>query len=119
MDLIIGGAYQGKLEYAKSKYGLKDKDIYVCKDDADIKTDRRCIYNLEKYVLYCVKNGVNPRDNFAEDSIIICNDIFCGVVPVDPQMRALREAAGRLLGALSQKADTVTRLFCGIPQRLK
>ncbi len=119
MDLIIGGAYQGKTEYAKSKFGLEDKDIYVCNDDADIRTDCRCICHLEKYVLYCLKNGAEPRDDFAADKVIICNDIFSGVVPVDPQMRALREAAGRLLGALSQKADTVTRLFCGIPQRLK
>ena len=119
MELIIGGAYQGKLEFAKSKYGLDENDIYVCTEDADIKTERRCICNFEKYVLYCVKNGVNPIDDFGADSIIICNDISCGVVPVDPQMRAWRENTGRLLGALSQNADTVTRLFCGIPQQLK
>ena len=28
MDLIIGGAYQGKTEFAKEKYGLSDKDIF-------------------------------------------------------------------------------------------
>ena len=35
MDLIIGGAYQGKLTYAREKYGLKDKDIYTCTEDGE------------------------------------------------------------------------------------
>ena len=30
MILIIGGAYQGKLDYAKEKFGLRDEDIFDC-----------------------------------------------------------------------------------------
>ena len=34
MELIFGGAYQGRLEYAKSKYNLRDEDIFFLKIDA-------------------------------------------------------------------------------------
>ena len=42
-----------------------------------------------------------------------------GVVPVDKNERAAREAAGRLGCLLAQRADAVVRVFCGIPVYLK
>ena len=32
MILIIGGAYQGKLDFAKEAFGITDEDVFVCKD---------------------------------------------------------------------------------------
>ena len=52
-------------------------------------------------------------------SVVICEDIFCGVVPVDPEMRAWREMTGRLLAYLSGKAAHVFRIFLGLEQKLK
>ena len=42
-----------------------------------------------------------------------------GVVPVDPREREARERAGRLACLLAARADTVIRVFCGIPKVLK
>lgn len=124
MDLIIGGAYQGKLDYAKEKYGLTDSDIFECSDKRDIEF-KACVHHLERFTLYCVKTNLNAVDIFAlwekkwKDCVLICEDISCGVVPIDPEMREWREATGRLLNWLTPRAETVTRLFCGLPQRLK
>ena len=30
MVLIIGGAYQGKLDFAKSAFGLSESDVFTC-----------------------------------------------------------------------------------------
>ena len=30
MILIIGGAYQGKLEYVKERFAIKEEDIFSC-----------------------------------------------------------------------------------------
>ena len=57
MELIIGGAYQGKLDYAKEKYSLSEQDIFECSEDKDIDTSKKCIYHYEKYLMYCCKNG--------------------------------------------------------------
>ena len=54
-----------------------------------------------------------------KDMIFIANDVSGGVVPMDPVLRAWREACGRMNMKLARQADEVWRLFCGIPQRLK
>ncbi len=119
MDLIIGGAYQGKLDYAKTEYSLADSDIYTCTNDKDLDLSKRCIYHFEEYLLYCYRNGITPLLDFDEDKIVIMNDIFCGVVPIDTEIRGWREFCGRSVSALTKKADGVTRIFCGLSQRLK
>lgn len=122
MHLIIGGAYQGKLDYAVSTYGLSSEEIFTCGDELVF---TRCIDHLEQWILACVRRGEDPLAFFKadpdawRDSIIICDDISCGIVPMQADIRAWREATGRLLSWLSSNADSVTRLFCGLPQRLR
>lgn len=119
MELIIGGAYQGKLDHAKEKYHIEEKDIFVCSEEKDIDTSFRCIYHYEKYLLYCYRNGISPVLDFPDDTVVIMDDIFCGVVPIDKEIRGWREFCGRTGAALTLKADHVTRIFCGLPQQLK
>ena len=119
MVLIIGGAYQGKLTYAREKYGLKDTDIFTCGEDGELDASKRCIRRLEEYVWGCLKTGAEPTLDFRKDAVLISRDISAGIVPIDPEQRAWREAVGRYLSALAAKADTVTRIFCGLSQQLK
>lgn len=124
MVLIIGGAYQGKLDFAREKFKLQDRDIYTCSGE---KPDFSCpcIYGLEKFVLYCVQKNIDPRAYFEErrklweQSIIICEDIFCGVVPLGAETREWRQETGKLCQYLSAEATQVSRIFCGLEQRLK
>ena len=119
MTLIIGGAYQGKLDHAKEKYGLSEADIFECSEDKDLDLPKRCIYHYEKYLMYCYRNGLSPVLDLGKDKIVIADDIFCGVVPIDAEIRGWREFCGRSLAALTRKASHVTRIFCGLPQLLK
>ena len=125
MELIIGGAYQGKTEYAKAAFGLNDGDIFVCDKDGSIDFSKRCISHIECFSFWCVEHGIEPADYFfehaenAENLIVISDDISCGVVPIDKTERAWREANGRLLIRLSKESEHVTRVFCGLSQRLK
>ena len=121
MILITGGRYQGKLDYAKARFHLTDADICV----GGIDFSKKCLAYVERCALEAVKNGVEPADIFREnadllrDRIIVVTDISGGVVPVDADLRAWREACGRMNRSLASQADEVWRLFCGIPQRLK
>lgn len=124
MKLIIGGAFQGKLEYAKKTYGITDGNIFECTDDGKIDLGCGLVNHIEKWTLWCVRNGIEPLDYFTDnlsnnDIIFISDDISCGVVPVTKDERMWREANGRLLMKLSEKSDEVERVFCGIAQRLK
>ena len=125
MELIIGGAFQGKLDYARTKYSLDDTDIFICGENGGIDFTKRCVAKLDEFVLWCVRNGEDAVELFKahsgeiRGSVFICRDIFCGVVPIDAEMRAWREATGRLCAYLSGEAENVTRIFCGLAQILK
>ncbi len=125
MEFIIGGAYQGKLDNALKKYNLTENEIFTCTEEHGIEFGARCIYKIEEFTLWCVRNGKDATEIFKEnrnkwaDSVLICQDIFCGVVPLGADMRAWRDMTGRLCAYLSEEAASVTRMFCGLEQRLK
>ena len=125
MDFIIGGAYQGKLDYAKKRFSLADTEIYTCTESESIVFGAKCLYKLEEFTLWCIRSGADATEIFKanrdawQGSVLICEDIFCGVVPMGADMRAWREMTGRLCAYLSAEADSVTRIFCGLEQKLK
>ena len=120
MILIIGGSYQGKLDFARQRFQLAEDEIQVCTEDTDaLDFSRRC------FALNRVRSGFEPADALGtdpglyKDVIFIANDVSGGVVPMDPTLRAWREACGRMNLKLAKVSDEVWRLFCGIPQRVK
>ncbi|MCL2813966.1 MAG: bifunctional adenosylcobinamide kinase/adenosylcobinamide-phosphate guanylyltransferase [Oscillospiraceae bacterium] len=108
MVLIFGGAYQGKLDYAKQTF--ENRDI---------------VEDFDKWILELVKAEADVAEEvrrFIEknrDAVVICCDISCGVVPIDPILRKWREAVGRALAAIARQSDEVIRMFCGIPTKIK
>ena len=121
--LIVGGRYQGKLDYATDRFHLSSEDIFICSDRSPaLEEGKRCIAYIDRWVLGQVREGRSCVDfplSMGADRIVLSTDISCGVVPTDPVLRAWREACGRLNTALAREADEVWRLFCGIAQRLK
>ena len=114
--LIIGGAYQGKTVWAQSQFGLLESDIAECTSDEAPDTTKRCLTHFENYVAFCLKNGKAPRTDFY-DTIIICDDIFCGVVPLEQFQRKLREATGIALQKIARHARVI-RIVCGQAEEL-
>ena len=120
MILIIGGAYQGKLDFAKDTFGVTDEDVHTCDGDR-IDFSRRCICKIEAFTA-CSEDPIGYFETHRQawqDSILIMQDIFCGVVPMGAENRAWRQRTGRLAQYLSREAQQVSRIFCGLEQRLK
>lgn len=124
MILIVGGAYQGKLTYAKTAFDLEDEDVFTCAG-TQIDFSKRCIRGIEEFTYACYQNGLDPKAYLEAhreqwwDSILICRDIFCGVVPMEPDIREWRQITGRLCQYLTAEAESVVRIFCGLEQKLK
>lgn len=120
MILIIGGAYQGKLDFAKAAFAITDSEVHIC-TGGEIDFSKRCIYKIEDFA-YVHQDSVPyfqaHREEW-ENSVLILQDIFCGVVPMGAENRAWRQRTGRLAQYLSQEATQVSRIFCGLEQRLK
>lgn len=132
MHLIFGGAYQGKLDYAKERYRLKDQEIFSCSAGDDqcpaepnIDFTKKVVDRLEEFVLDCVRCGMEAKDYLEvnqkewKDTVFICTDISSGIVPFEKELRAWREMVGRTLMYLGKEAEEVTRIFCGLPQKIK
>ena len=123
MILIFGGAYQGKLDYAKANFNVDT--IWDCSTGAVPNFEADCICGIEGYVMECAKNGEDARKYFEEnralwqDSVLVVTDTSQGVVPIDRTVRDFREMNGRLLLWLAGEADRVIRVFCGIGKDMK
>ena len=50
MVLIIGGIWQGKLDFAKETFGITDADVFIC-TNGEIDFSKRCIYSVEEFAL--------------------------------------------------------------------
>ncbi|MCI6956197.1 MAG: hypothetical protein SPI15_08055 [Candidatus Faecousia sp.] len=124
MTLIIGGAYQGKLAFARETFGFGEEDVFTC-SGAEIDFAKPCVNALEEFTLACVRQGLDPVEYLRghraqwENTVFICQDLFCGVVPIDTELRSWRHTTGLVCQYLSREADRVSRIFCGLEQRLK
>ena len=120
MILIIGGAYQGKRDFAKQSFQLEDGDIFTC-TPGNIDFSRKCVEKIEEFTYGCPNPTAIFRKNRDKwkDSILICQDIFCGVVPMGEENRHWRQETAKLCQYLAGEADRVSRIFCGLEQRLK
>ena len=115
MELIIGGAFQGKLEYAVKRYGLTDEDVCDLALGAPV-PGKRCYWHLEALSR---REDVTPYLPLFQDAVVITREVNGGIVPMDGQERAWRERHGRLLRRLAQQAGSVRRVFCGLTEVLK
>ena len=124
MHLIIGGAYMGKLTFAKETYGFTDEQICDCAREEPVFC-KPCLTHVEEIAYACVLREEDPVEFFRinrknwEDSVLICRDISGGIVPIDKRQRQWRVETGRLCRYLSKEAEKVSRVFCGLEQRLK
>lgn len=117
MILVIGGAAQGKLDV------LLRNTNYTAEDTTErLGEDKPVLLHLEKAVREAVLAGMTQEQILAElmwHEAVVCREVGCGVVPVERMEREWRESVGRILCELAKDADTVVRVFAGIPMVLK
>lgn len=124
MVMVIGGAYEGQLDYARKRYpGICWADGGEC----GMEEVFRCggVYDFQKYIARWMKDGketpVLPRRIIEENPgvVIVTDEIGCGIVPVDEFERKYRETAGRICTELAGFSDEVYRVICGIGTKIK
>ena len=125
MLLIIGGAYQGKLEYARSYTGLAPEE-FVDGSTCSLEEILTCrgMNHFHEYVRRLLKEGKDVS-SLAEtilqknpDIVLVSNEVGYGIVPIDKEERQFRETCGRICCSLAKEAQ-VHRVMCGIGKVLK
>ena len=124
MILIIGGAFQGKTEYVKNHFGVKIEEIYDAYIPENTDGEHVCINHLHEYIKAQLKEGKDPEEEIMRlaklpNTILICDEIGNGIVPVDSFERRYRQRTGRILIQAAKEADEIIRVMCAIGQKIK
>lgn len=126
MELIFGGAYQGKLAYWKKNSGLTEKEIGFCSlENPCLPDEKAAVCGLHLYILAAMRAGKDPleeiQNRFCKEQkiTVLCDDLSACLVPMDPEQRRWRELTGKALQYLAKESSRVTRVFCGIGSVLK
>ena len=124
MEMIIGGAYQGKTDYAKAKYPKLSWIDGASASEEELMTAQG-VLDFQKYIREELKRCDDVSD-LAEkiisrnpELVIVSQEVGYGVVPVDAFDRKYREAVGRVCTKLAAYSSKVTRVVCGIGTVIK
>lgn len=110
MVLIIGGAYNGQLEFTRDELKIPENNIY---SDFHLK--------MKNYLL----SGGKPEElvqRILHNKTVLAvtsDDIGSGIVPADAADRRWREETGRALCRLADNAGRVYVVRYGIGRRIK
>ena len=107
MVFVTGPLYSGKKTFVKAWKQWDDETL-----------SQRAVWDVQALAAGC-DDLVQLAETLSRKDVVIATEIGGGVVPMLAEERAAREAAGRLACLLAERADTVIRVFCGIPTILK
>lgn len=124
--LIIGGAYEGKTEYAAKVLGISESEILdggVCGiNEIYAARAMKNFHMLVKRLTEDNKNAVDFIDELYSKNpriTIVSNEIGCGIIPIEKSDRIWREETGRACCRVAELSDTVVRINCGISSVIK
>ena len=120
MELILGGASQGKEAYAKEKYKKAPLDV-TWQEEILWNHFHRCVrlWQQQERTLEQMQQYVDAVCAKTSHLILISNEVGNGVVPLQQEDRAYRDLVGALLIRYAKKAERVERIICQIPQKIK
>lgn len=124
MKMIIGGAWQGKLDWAKDNCPEVGEGQWADGKDCPLEAIYCCggIYDFQAYIRRLMKEEeedrlVNLADRLIRQNpglVIVSDEIGSGLVPVEKFDRDWREWTGRICTELAGYADQVIRVVMGI-----
>lgn len=118
--LLIGGAYQGKFDYACRTFHLTESDFLPHADvhQPQAWAQAKAVNDLH---LLLRDSSVDPKMllPLLKGKVIICDEIGGGIVPADAEARAWRETVGRLCCDIAEFADHIERIYMGMSTLIK
>lgn len=118
MEMIIGGAYQGKSSYAEKQFpDVKWKCGAELTEEELLEAEG--VLGFHQYIRKCLKSGEDLSglaEKLAEKNpgvILVSEEVGYGIVPADAFERQYREAVGRVCTELAGKSAGLQELYVG------
>ena len=108
MILIVGGLGAGNRDFARRELGVREEELSPV-----LGPGRQALSDLQ---------ALDPRparEELMGLRAVSCNEVGCGLVPIQAEERQRREAVGRRCCQLAERAEAVYRISCGLAIRLK
>ena len=113
MVLILGGVGAGKRDYARS-LGYSENEM-----SREVFSDLPVVIELEETVRRAPERAEELLEPLCKKELVLCAEVGSGVIPLSPEDRRFREAAGRLCVLLAKRAEAVVRVVAGLPMAIK
>lgn len=111
MIFVTGGFSSGKKEFVEKKLGFSLTEF-----TRNITEEKKVLYDLQRL----------NYDNWEEliplllkKEVVICDELGCGLLPLERNLREQQENVGRLCCKLAEESTAVYRVICGIGQKIK
>lgn len=126
MIMITGGAFSGKKDYTKKRFGFSDEQILNGENcSLEAVFSAKCIADFQLIVKRLLEENADVQ-TFTErlckenpNAVVIINEIGAGIIPLEKSDRIWREETGRSGCLIARNSSEVIRLTCGIPTTIK
>ena len=130
MHIVFGGAFNGKRQYVKDQLGDRvaqwnegrlpepsatEINIVIAGLELWVKQQLEQGFT-EEYLMEQVKKTVGREQT---QQTWILTDLNRGIVPTERIEREMRDVLGRIYQFLFAEAHSITRIWYGIPEKLK
>ncbi|MDN3437197.1 MULTISPECIES: bifunctional adenosylcobinamide kinase/adenosylcobinamide-phosphate guanylyltransferase [Planococcus] len=130
MHIVFGGAFNGKRQYVKDRLegqaaqwnerrlpepSATEINIVIAGLELWVKQQLEQGFS-EEYLMEQVKKTIGWEQT---QQTWILTDLNRGIVPTERIEREMRDVLGRIYQFLFAEADSITRIWYGIPEKLK
>lgn len=130
MHIVFGGAFNGKRQYVKDRLegqvaqwnegrlpepSATEINIVIAGLELWVKQQLEQGFS-EEYLMEQVKKTIGREQT---QQTWILTDLNRGIVPTERIEREMRDVLGRIYQFLFAEADSITRIWYGIPEKLK
>lgn len=130
MHIVFGGAFNGKRQYVKDQLKVQAIDWHEGSlPETAAAKGIAVIAGLEYWVEQQLEQGFSEEllieqvkkavGRGHEQQLWILTDLNRGIVPTEQIEREMRDVIGRLYQFLFSEAEEITRIWYGIPQKIK
>ncbi|MDO4324757.1 MAG: bifunctional adenosylcobinamide kinase/adenosylcobinamide-phosphate guanylyltransferase [bacterium] len=143
MELIIGGCFQGKSAFARTRYQELTKTVCSQEKWFSMAADGRedaweaawtapAVEHVQQYIRRIsldegtmeekkqrISQWMETMREKNPQAILVMDEVGCGVVPMEKVERDYRDLAGYAGQCAAKEAERVYRVFCGIGRRIK